>query len=104
MVVALVGSDQVRDLRRLQEAAGITATTDEVTPGHDTVRQIATSGTPVPPPVPREQDPRGTAKPARRPQNSHRGQAAPRSTGTVRPQQAGRSHDASRRRKANRAA
>jgi superfamily II DNA/RNA helicase len=111
-VVALVDRDQVRDLRRLHEAAGVTAASDEVTPGDQVVQQIASSGTPVPPPAPRPARsgsparPDGTAQPARRPRNSHRGQAATRFTDTARPQKADRtrSHGAPRPRKANRAA
>jgi len=49
MVVALVEPGQVRDLRRLHDAAGVTAASHEVAAGHHVVRQIAASGTPVPP-------------------------------------------------------
>ena len=49
MVVALVERGQVRELQRLHDAAGVTAASDEVATGHHVVRQIATSGTPVPP-------------------------------------------------------
>jgi superfamily II DNA/RNA helicase len=49
MVIALVERGQVRDLQRLHDAAGVTAASDDVTIGHHVVRQIATSGTPVPP-------------------------------------------------------
>ncbi len=73
MVVALVGPDQVRDLRRLHEAAGVTAANDEVTPGHHLVRQIATSGTPVPP-LPTAPRPTRAGSPAR---SGGRGQTAP---------------------------
>src|SRR5579864_9171525 len=54
-VVALVERGQLRELQRLHDAAGVSATSDEVTTGHHVVRQIATSGTPVPPapPAPR---------------------------------------------------
>src|SRR6266566_550693 len=109
MVIALVERDQVRDLQRLHDAAGVTAASDEVATGDQVVRQIATSGTPVPPPPPApaarvaarglpgqarrsgsgRRAPRpaatwdgaahGTAKPARRPQNAHRAQYAKRS-------------------------
>lgn len=48
MVVALAERGQVRDLQRLQDAAGITAAHHEVAAGHHVVRQIATSGTPIP--------------------------------------------------------
>src|SRR5712692_4540928 len=111
MVIALVERGQVRDLHRLHDAAGVTAASDEVATGHHVVRQIATSGTPVPPaplakpsakvtsdglsaparrsgsgrrpPRPaantRDGFARGTAKPARRPQNGHQAQYAKRS-------------------------
>ena len=48
-VIALAEPGQVGDLQRLQDAAGITASRDEVAAGHHLVRQIATSGTPIPP-------------------------------------------------------
>jgi superfamily II DNA/RNA helicase len=50
MVVALVERGQVRELQKLHDAAGVTAASDEVATGHHVVREIATSGTPVPPP------------------------------------------------------
>jgi hypothetical protein len=50
---------QVRELQRLHDAAGVTAASDEVAAGHHVVRQIAASGTPVPPAPP------GRATPAR---------------------------------------
>jgi len=59
-VVALAEHGQVRDLQRLHDAAGITAARHEVSAGHHAVRQIATSGTPVPaarPPVSRTSRP-----------------------------------------------
>ena len=49
MVIALVERGQLRELRRLHDAAGVTAASDEVEAGHHVVRQIAASGTPVPP-------------------------------------------------------
>ena len=102
MVIALVERAQVRELQRLHDAAGVTATSDEVATGHHVVRQIATSGTPVPPPaaprvaaragapdrhsgrsrrpaaVTREGFSRGTAEPGRRPQRAHRPRNAKR--------------------------
>jgi superfamily II DNA/RNA helicase len=48
-VIALAEPGQVRDLRRLHDAAGVTAASHEVAAGHHVVRQIAASGTPVPP-------------------------------------------------------
>jgi superfamily II DNA/RNA helicase len=52
LVIALAEPGQLRELQRLHDAAGITAATDEVAAGHYLVRQIATSGTPVPPAPP----------------------------------------------------
>jgi len=52
MVIALVEPGQVRDLRRLHDAAGVTAASHEVEAGHHVVRQIAASGTPVLPAPP----------------------------------------------------
>jgi superfamily II DNA/RNA helicase len=52
LVVALAEHGQVRDLQRLHDAAGITAARHEVAAGHHVVRQIATSGTPIPPAQP----------------------------------------------------
>jgi superfamily II DNA/RNA helicase len=49
LVVALAEHGQVRDLQRMHDAAGITADRHEVAAGHHVVRQIATSGTPIPP-------------------------------------------------------
>ena len=104
MVIALVERGQVRELQRLHDAAGVTAASDEVATGHHVVREIATSGTPIPPAPPalarvssrglsapsrrsgtarraprpagstRDGFAHGTAKPARRPQNAHRAQ------------------------------
>jgi superfamily II DNA/RNA helicase len=48
MVVALAEHGQVRELQRLQQAANVTADRYEVASGHDVVRQLATSGTPIP--------------------------------------------------------
>ena len=49
LVVALAEHGQVRDLEKMHEAAGITAARDQVAVGDHVVRQIATSGVPVPP-------------------------------------------------------
>ena len=46
-VVALVEPAQVREVGRMHEAAGVISTSHRVAPGHDAVRQIATSGTPI---------------------------------------------------------
>ena len=50
MVVALVEEDQVREVERLHRAAGVSPQRQHVEPGDEVVTQIATSGTPVPPP------------------------------------------------------
>ncbi len=69
MVVALVDHAQARDVGRMHDAAGLTATRNDVQAGHDVVRQIATSGTPfqpaaVPsrPPAAPQQSPRRTGR------------------------------------------
>ncbi|MGO8884502.1 MAG: DEAD/DEAH box helicase [Streptosporangiaceae bacterium] len=49
-VVALVEHGQIRDVERMHDAAGVTSTRHHVRSGHEVVREIATSGTPVPPP------------------------------------------------------
>ena len=75
MVIALVERGQLRELQRLHDAAGVTAARDEVATGHHVVRQIATSGTPVPP-----------APPARSPRVACRAsQPAARAAAAVRP-------------------
>ena len=62
MVIALVERGQVRDLQRLHDAAGVTAASDEVAAGDHVVRQIATSGTPVPPAPPSAHPARVTSR------------------------------------------
>ena len=46
-VVALVEPAQAREVGRMHQAAGVISTSHRVAPGHDAVRQIATSGTPI---------------------------------------------------------
>jgi superfamily II DNA/RNA helicase len=56
MVVALVEHGQVREVERMHDAAGLSPVRHNVEAGHHVVREIATSGTPVPPapdPAPR---------------------------------------------------
>jgi superfamily II DNA/RNA helicase len=48
-VIALAEQAQVREIERLHDAAGVTPATHHVQAGHDMVRQLATSGTPVVP-------------------------------------------------------
>jgi superfamily II DNA/RNA helicase len=52
-VVALAERSQLRELQRMHAAAGISAASHDVTPGHHALREFATSGTPVPPAPPR---------------------------------------------------
>jgi superfamily II DNA/RNA helicase len=81
-VLSFVVHDQRRVVERLHQDAKVTATAVPVRPGHEAVREIAESGTPVPPPAPmRQATPRG-ANPR------HPGQRAggrPRSRGRRRP-------------------
>jgi superfamily II DNA/RNA helicase len=52
LVVSLAQRDQVRELQRMHDAAGVDPARHDVGPGHPAVREIATTGTPVPPPPP----------------------------------------------------
>jgi superfamily II DNA/RNA helicase len=52
MVITLAERGQVRELQRMHDAAGVTPASHHVEAGHQVVRQIATSGTPVPPAPP----------------------------------------------------
>jgi superfamily II DNA/RNA helicase len=64
-VLALVDPAQVREVARLHDAAGVTPVSHQVQTGHHAVREIATSGTPVPPPATRPALPEYAARPAR---------------------------------------
>jgi superfamily II DNA/RNA helicase len=80
-VVALVERGQVRDLQRLHDTAGITAARHDAAPGHNAVREFATSGTPIPPaPVraSRPSTPRASTSRASTSRASTRGAGAPR--------------------------
>jgi superfamily II DNA/RNA helicase len=46
-VLALVEPGQLRDVSRMHDAAGILAVSHRVIPGHDAVRELAESGTPI---------------------------------------------------------
>jgi superfamily II DNA/RNA helicase len=84
LVVTLALREQVREMQRMHEAAGVVPDRHNVTPGHPFVREIATTGTPVPPPPPvAERRPR----PAGTPPRSRRGPARPPRDGALhRPQ------------------
>jgi superfamily II DNA/RNA helicase len=86
LVVALAEEGQVREVERMHQAAGVHPDRHRVTTGHDVVREIATTGTPIPPPEPQpatrpaEGRPRGA-----RGQNGDTGRPArPAPTGTGR--------------------
>ena len=69
LVVTLAMREQVREMQRLHDAAGVQPARHHVTAGHPVVREIATTGTPVPPPQPapeRRPRPAGTPPRARR--------------------------------------
>ena len=86
-VVAFVDPAQVKDVARLHDAAGITPARHRVQPGHQAVRDIAESGTPIPVPV----------------QPAARLAAAPGTGSPARPGSAPRAGSASRKRPAGRA-
>ena len=52
LVVTLADESQVRELQRMHQAAGVTATRHYVNASHPQVQEIATTGTPVPPAPP----------------------------------------------------
>ena len=64
-VLALVDPGQVREVARLHEAAGVSPARHQVQPGAPAVRDIATSGTPIPPPPPRPERAASTGQPDR---------------------------------------
>jgi superfamily II DNA/RNA helicase len=65
-VVSFVQPDQETAVKRLHRDAQVTSTSVRVRPGHTVVRQIAESGSPVPPP------PAPAAPQPRRPERAHR--------------------------------
>jgi superfamily II DNA/RNA helicase len=83
-VLAFVEPCQLPDVSRLHHAAGVKATTDVVQAGHHAVREIATSGIPLPP---GHNPPRTTFKPAPRPA---RPAGTGRRRGSPRPHRLGR--------------
>ena len=69
LVVSLAIPDQLREIQRLQESAGVSPVRHHVETGHPVVRKIATTGTPVPPRLaPTER----RARPANAPPRSRR--------------------------------
>jgi superfamily II DNA/RNA helicase len=65
-VISLVQADQERAMHRLHQGARVTPTSARVRPGHHAVRQVAESGTPVPPPPARKKQPAPTGGARRR--------------------------------------
>jgi superfamily II DNA/RNA helicase len=90
LVVTLAQRDQVREMQRQHEAAGVAPQRHDVAPGHPVLREIATTGTPVPPPPPVSER---RTRPAGAPPRSRRGSAGSGSAGSAsRPPRAGVSH------------
>jgi superfamily II DNA/RNA helicase len=67
LVVTLADESQVRELQRMHQAAGVTATRHYVNASHEVVQEIATTGTPVPPapPAPPVSARAGSSRPSR---------------------------------------
>jgi superfamily II DNA/RNA helicase len=88
MVVALVEEGQVREVERLHQSAGVSPARHRVRAGHDVVRKIATSGTPVPPapPAPPE-PPAGQSRDGHRPRSRDGHPGRQRSAGSGRSRQ-----------------
>jgi superfamily II DNA/RNA helicase len=83
LVVTLAMHDQVREIQRLHDAAGVQSARHHVAAGHPVVREIATTGTPVPPPPPM---PEHRPRPAGTPPRARRGTGRPpRSASRQRP-------------------
>jgi superfamily II DNA/RNA helicase len=83
LVVTLAMREQVREIQRLHDAAGVQPARHHVSAGHPVVREIATTGTPVPPPPPApERRPRPSGAPSRARRGSGR---PPRSASRQRP-------------------
>ncbi len=80
LVVTLAVRDQVREIQRLHEAAGVEPARHQVGAGHPVVREIATTGTPVPPPPPSV--PERHTRPAGAPPRTRRSSGRPPRSGT----------------------
>jgi superfamily II DNA/RNA helicase len=77
-VVTLAVRDQLREIERLHKSAGVEPVRHHVEAGHPVVREIATTGTPVPPrPARAERRPRPADAPPRSRRSSARGPEAP---------------------------
>jgi superfamily II DNA/RNA helicase len=76
-VLSLVLPDQRREVERLHRDARVKPTAVQVQPGHEAVRQIAESGTPVPPP-PISEEKRSPSRAKHRPENRRAARSADR--------------------------
>jgi len=82
LVVTLAQREQVHELQRLHDAAGVQpARHDDVAAGHPVVQEIAATGTPVPPPP----APDIRHRPADAPPRTRRNSSCPPRTGQSRP-------------------
>src|ERR1700761_3014725 len=94
LVVTLADESQLRELQRMHEAAGVTATRNHVDASHQLVREIATTGTPVPPAPPAPaRNSAGSGRPSRGGQRS----GAPRGAQGSRRPRSGEAGPAGRR-------
>jgi superfamily II DNA/RNA helicase len=86
LVVTLADESQVRELQRMHQGAGVTATRHYVNASHEIVQEIATTGTPVPPapPAPPVSSRSGSGRPSRGGQRggAPRGGQGPRRPGS----------------------
>jgi superfamily II DNA/RNA helicase len=81
-VVSFVQPEQTRDVARMHELAKVSAVTTRVAPGHEAVRELATSGTPFEAPPARTyatERPAATRKPFRGGSDRDRAQSGSRS-------------------------
>jgi superfamily II DNA/RNA helicase len=93
-VLALVDPGQVREVARLHEAAGVSPARYRVQPGDPAVRDLATAGTPIPPPPPRPE--RAASVPAGQPGRGRPGRPGRNRPGRDGRQRAGTNRAASR--------
>ena len=80
-VLAFADPAQVREMARMHDAAGVTATRHQVQPGDQAVREIATSGTPIPPPALSAPATGSAARRGHRPAAARSGARQPRQSG-----------------------
>ncbi len=80
-VLAFADPGQVREVTRMHDAAGVTATRHQVQPGDQAVREIATSGTPITLPPPSAGPTSSAPRRGRRPVTGRPGSRQPRSAG-----------------------